>query len=108
LRELQQKFSGKGLEIIGVTKLYGRSDTEEGLKRDQELEALRNFKARQQLNYPLAIGRMDDVTNDERYGIGSLPTVILIDRRGNVRHVKRGVGEYRKLEQLIEKLLNER
>lgn len=107
-RELQQKFSGKGLEIIGVTKLYGRSDTEEGLKRDQELDALRNFKTRYQLKYPFAIGRMDDVTNDERYGIGSLPTVILIDRRGNVRHVKRGVGEYRKLERQIEKLLNER
>lgn len=107
-RALQQKFSGKGLEIIGVTKLYGRSDTEEGLKRDQELNALRNFKAKRQLNYPVAIGKMDDVTNDERYGIGSLPTVILIDRRGNVRHVRRGSGEFRRLEKQIEKLLNER
>ncbi len=107
LREFQKKFSGKGFEIIGVTKLFGRSDTEESLKREQELNALRNFKVKNQLNYPLAVGKMDDVTNDERYGITSLPTVILIDRRGNVRHVKRGIGEYRKLEKQIEKLINE-
>lgn len=106
-REFQKKFSAKGLEIIGVTKLYGRSDTEESLKREQELKALGNFKIKYQLNYPLAVGKMDDIANDERYGIGSLPTVVLIDRRGNVRHVKRGIGEYRKLEKQIERLLNE-
>lgn len=106
-REFQKKFSAKGLEIIGVTKLYGRSDTEESLKREQELKALGNFRIKNQLNYPLAVGKMDDIANDERYGIGSLPTVVLIDRRGNVRHVKRGIGEYRKLEKQIERLLNE-
>ena len=106
-REFQKKFSAKGFEVIGVTKLFGRSDTEESLTRDQELNALRKFKAKHRLDYPLAVGKMDDVTNDERFGIGSLPTVILIDRRGNVRHVKRGVGEYRKLEKQIERLINE-
>jgi hypothetical protein len=50
---------------------------------------------------------MDDVTNEERYGVIGLPTVILIDRRGNVRHVKRGVGEYRQLEKQIERLIGE-
>lgn len=106
-REFQKKFSAKGFEVVGVTKLFGRSDTEESLKRDQELSALQKFKVKHQLDYPLAVGKMDDVTNDERFGIGSLPTVILIDRRGNVRHVKRGVGEYRKLEKQIERLINE-
>lgn len=106
-RELQKKFSARGLEIIGVTKLFGRSDTLEGLTREEELNALRSFKAKHQLNYPIAIGKMDDVTNDERYAIASLPTIVLIDRRGNVRHIKRGIGEYRKLEKQVEKLINE-
>lgn len=106
-RELQKRFSAKGLEIIGVTKLYGRSDKEEGLKRDQELNALRNFQSKYQLNYPIAVGKMDDLTNDEHFVVASLPTVLLIDRRGNIRHIKRGVGEYQKLEKLIEKLINE-
>ena len=107
-RELQNQFSDKGLTIIGVTKLYGRSDTEEGLTREQELKALLNFQAKRQLNYPIAIGKMDDVTNDERFVVASLPTVVLIDRRGNVRYFKRGIGEYRKLKKQIEKLINEK
>jgi len=106
-RELQKKFSAKGLVIIGVTKLFGRSDTEEGLTRDQELKALLGFKTKHQLNYPIAVGKMDDVTNDDRFAVASLPSVVLVDRRGNIRHIKRGVGEYRKLEKQIEKLINE-
>lgn len=106
-RELKGKYSAKGLEIIGVTRLYGRSDTAEGLTRDQELTALRNFLTKHQINYPIAVGKMDDVANDERFVVASLPTVVLIDRRGNIRHIKRGVGEYRKLEKQIEKLINE-
>lgn len=106
-RELKGKYSAKGLEIIGVTRLYGRSDTAEGLTRDQELTALRNFLTKYQINYPIAVGKMDDVANDERFVVASLPTVVLIDRRGNIRHIKRGVGEYRKLEKQIEKLINE-
>lgn len=106
-RELQKKFSATGLEIIGVTRLYGRSDVVEGLTRDQELTALRDFLTKHQMNYPIAVGKMDDVTNDERFVVANLPTVVLIDRRGNVRHIKRGVGEYRKLEKQIEKLINE-
>ncbi|MGH9803003.1 MAG: TlpA family protein disulfide reductase [Blastocatellia bacterium] len=106
--EFQKKFSAKGFEIIGVTKLFGRSDTEEGLTRDQELNALRNFKVKNQLSYPLAVGKIDDLTNDERYAVAGLPTVVLIDRRGNVRHIKRGVGDYRKLEKQVNKLINEK
>lgn len=106
-KELQQKYSAKGLEIIGVTSLFGRSDSAEGLTREQELNALRSFKTKHQLNYSLAVGKMDDVSNNERYGIANLPTVVLIDRRGAIRHFKTGVGEYRKLEKVIEKLLNQ-
>lgn len=108
LRRLQSKYAGRGFEIIGVTKLYGRSDTEESLKREQEFKSLENYKAKHQLTYPFAVGKMDDVTNEERYGVIGIPTIILIDRRGAVRYVKRGVGEYRKLEKQIEKLIAEK
>ncbi|MCI0390498.1 MAG: TlpA family protein disulfide reductase [Acidobacteria bacterium] len=108
LRGFQSKYAGKGFEIIGVTKFYGRSDTEEFPSREQEFKGLQNYKARHQLTYPLAIGKMDDVTNEERYGVAGIPTMILIDRRGVVRHVKRGAGEYRKLEKQVEKLLGEK
>jgi len=108
LRGFQSKYAGKGFELIGVTKFYGRSDGEESLSREQEFKSLQNYKARRQLTYPFAVGKMDDVTNEERYGVAGVPTVILIDRRGVVRSVKRGVGEYRKLEKHIERLINEK
>jgi hypothetical protein len=49
---------------------------------------------------------MDEVANEERYGITGLPTTILIDRRGIVRAIYRG-GEYRKLAQRLTRLLAE-
>jgi thiol-disulfide isomerase/thioredoxin len=107
LREFQSKYASRGFEIVGVTRFYGRSDTEESLGREQELKSLQSYKAKHRLTYPFAVGKMDDVTNEERYGVIGLPTVILIDRRGNVRHVKRGVGEYRQLEKQIERLIGE-
>jgi thiol-disulfide isomerase/thioredoxin len=106
-REFQTKYGGKGFEVIGVTRFYGRSDGEEDLSREQEWKSLQNFKSKYRLNHPIAIGKIDDLTNDERYGVAGLPTVVLIDRRGNVRHVKRGIGEYRKLEKQIERLIGE-
>ncbi|MEP7339134.1 MAG: TlpA disulfide reductase family protein [Acidobacteriota bacterium] len=106
LAEFQNKFRGK-VEVIGVTRFYGRSDTEEGLSREQELKSLQNFKSKHRMNYPVAVGKIDDLTNDERYGIAGMPSVILIDRSGIVRHIQRSGGEYRKLEKRIEKLANE-
>ncbi|MCI0661164.1 MAG: TlpA family protein disulfide reductase, partial [Acidobacteria bacterium] len=107
-REFQSKYGGSGFEIIGVTKFYGRSDQEDDLSRERELKSLEDYKRRYQLSYPLAISKMDDVTNDERFSVISLPTVILIDRRGNVRQVKRGIGGYNKLRREIGKLLDEK
>lgn len=107
LAGFQNKFGGKGLEVIGVTRFYGRSDTEEGLSREQELKSLQNFKSKHRMNYPVAVGKIDDLTNDERYGIAGMPSVILIDRHGIVRYIQRSEGDYRKLEKRIERLANE-
>lgn len=106
-REFQTRYGSKGFEIIGVTRFFGRSDTEEDLSREQEWKSLQNFKNKHRLTYPVAVGKLDDVTNDERYSVTGLPVVILIDRRGQVRHIKRGVGEYRKLARQIERLIGE-
>jgi thiol-disulfide isomerase/thioredoxin len=108
LRGFQSKYGSKGFEIIGVTRLYGRSDKEDGLSGEQEFKSLKDYKDRHRLSYPFAVARLDDLTNEDRYSVISLPTIILIDRLGNVRHVKRGVGEYNKLERQIAKLIDEK
>ncbi|MEO6724692.1 MAG: TlpA disulfide reductase family protein, partial [Blastocatellia bacterium] len=107
LAAFQKKFGSKGFEIIGVTRFYGRADKEEGLSREQEWKSLSDFRNRYKLDFPIAVGKIDDPTNDERYGIAVMPTLILIDRRGNVRHIKRDTGDYHKLEKRIERLVNE-
>jgi len=106
-RELKSKYGDKGLEIVGVTRFYGRSDKQESLSPPQELQSLYDFKNKQSLTYPIAIGRIDDVTNEERFGITGLPTVILIGRQGNIRFIRQGVGDYRELERKIVQLLSE-
>lgn len=107
-REWQNKQAGKGFEIVGVTRFYGRSAEKDDLNREQEWQALQTFKRKHQLSYPCAVGKMDDVANDERYGVIGLPTTILIDRRGNVREVQRGGGNYRKLAQRVARLIEEK
>jgi thiol-disulfide isomerase/thioredoxin len=107
LREWQSAYADKGLAILGVTRFYGRSDDKEDLNREQEWQALQEFKRKHQLRYPFAVGQMDDVTNEERYRIRGLPATILIDRRGIVRAVSRG-GDYRKLTQRVARLIEEK
>lgn len=108
LRSLQARHESRGFQAIGVTRYFGRSDAEESLGREQELKSLQDYKVKHKLTWPVAIGKMDDPTNDEAYGVTALPTVILIDRQGRVRHLKRGIGEYPKLEKQIERLLDEK
>jgi thiol-disulfide isomerase/thioredoxin len=107
LREWQTTYAGQGLEIIGVTRVYGRSDVQDELNREQELQALQLFKRKHQLRYPFAVGKLDDVSNEESYGISGLPAMVLIDRRGIVRAVSRG-GEHRKIAQRVARLLAEK
>ncbi len=108
LRAMQAKYEAQGFQILGVTRYFGRSDAEESLGREQEFKSLQSYKTKYKLLWPVGIGKMDDPTNDEAYGVTGLPTVVLIDRQGRVRHLKRGIGEYRKLERQIERLLGEK
>lgn len=106
--ELKQNYAARGLEVVGVTRLYGRSDTEEDLTREGEYKSLERYTAKYKLSYPVAVGKMDDITNDEQYGVVGLPTTILLDRQGRVRFIKRGAMEHRKLERQLVKLLDEK
>jgi len=107
LREWETTYSDRGLNVIGVTRLYGRSDTEDGLSAKQELQSLESFKRKQQVAFPFAVAGQDDITDEERFGVAALPMVILVDRQGRVRQIRRGGSEYRKLARQIDKLIAE-
>jgi thiol-disulfide isomerase/thioredoxin len=107
LSRWQQDYRAQGLEIIGITRYYG---TAYGLPADEagELGYLRNFVKTQRLPYEIAMAKNND--NHIFYGATSLPTAVLIDRKGIIRYITAGTNSTRddETEKMIEKLLAEK
>ena len=99
-------YKSKGLVILGVTKYYGHGDRKQ-LTPPEELVYLREFKKRNQLPYGSVVTDTD--TNEFNYGVFSIPTSFLIDRKGVVRYISMGASEdeIALLGELIKQLVNE-
>ncbi len=106
LTEWQEDFADQGFTILGITRYYGRADGF-GVDNANELEFLKRFKVKYNLPYDFV------VTSDQRsqlvYGATSLPTAVLIDRKGVVRYIEPGTSSSRMAEirAMIVKLLAE-
>ena len=100
-------YKGKGLVILGVTKYYGHGDQKE-LTPPEELVYLRNFRTRNRLPYGFVVSDSDK--NDLNYGVFSIPTSYLIDRKGVVRYISLGASEeeIQALGELLKKLVEEK
>ena len=107
LRNWHEKYKEKGFVILGLTDFYGEGEGRE-LTPDEEMDYLRSFKKRHRLPYGFAVADTRD--NDLNYGIASIPTTFLIDRRGIIRYITLGAGERdaKQLEAMIQKLLDEK
>ncbi|MEJ7616000.1 MAG: TlpA disulfide reductase family protein [Pyrinomonadaceae bacterium] len=107
LRDLHEKYKDKGLIVLGATRYYGTSSRMPEMSPKEELAYLRRFKRTQRLPYGFAVAADD--ANDLNYGVTSIPTAILIDHRGAVRHISVGVSaaENANIVRLVEKLLDE-
>jgi len=103
----QTTFKDKGFVILGVTKYYGRGGGE-ALSPPEELVYLREFKKQNRLPYGFVISDSD--TNDFNYGVFSIPTSYLIDRKGVVRYISMGASEAEiaNLGEMIKKLVEEK
>lgn len=106
LARWQNAYKSKGLVILGVTKYYGHDD-EKPLTPGEELVYLREFRKRNRLPYGFVVS--DSNTNDFNYGVFSIPTSFLIDRKGVVRYISAGASEeeIETLGELIKKLIEE-
>lgn len=107
LIKLYQAHHKDGLEIVGLTRYYGQADGEEASKKT-ELAAIQTFKQKYNLPYDLAIA--DNQKNQSVYGATSIPTAVVIDRRGIVRYIESGTNANREqeIENIIEKILAEK
>ena len=106
LARWQTAFKSKGLVILGVTKYYGHGD-QKPLTPGEELVYLRDFRKRNRLPYGFVVS--DSNANEFNYGVFSIPTSFLIDRKGVVRYISVSASEEEisVLGELIKKLIEE-
>jgi thiol-disulfide isomerase/thioredoxin len=100
-------YKSKGLVILGVTKYYGHDDQQQ-LEPAQEFVYLKNFRTGHRLPYGFVVS--DGNKNEFNYGVFSIPTSYLIDRKGVVRYISLGASEeeIELLGELIKKLVDEK
>jgi thiol-disulfide isomerase/thioredoxin len=107
LNEWAENYKKDGLEVIGLTRYYNQVEGQ-AVNNTSELEFLTKFKEKFSMEYPIAVAK--DAINHHNYNVQSLPTTVLIDRRGIVRYIESGAGPIREAEikRMIQKLLLEK
>jgi len=86
LDRISRKHQGKGLVVVGVN-----TSDQPGLAP--------LFAKKKGLSYPIVYDDGDDVAR--RYGVSNLPTLVLIDRQGNVVSVRSGLEDEGAIEGLV-------
>ena len=84
LAKLYAKYQAQGLAIVAPTQRFGYVAGGAPASPDEELRYMREVRDR---NYAFLadLPAPISVTNHERYGVSSTPTVVLLDRQGIVR-----------------------
>lgn len=117
LVELQEKYGDEGLQIVGITRYYGytwseETDSpqrgEEEVAPEVEQEVLNKFTAQHDLKHPTAVVT-DPKALYEFYAVSGIPHFVLIGRDGKIKYANAGMGEARakQLEELIKQELAE-
>jgi thiol-disulfide isomerase/thioredoxin len=107
LKEIYKENKDKGLTIIGYTRFYGqyRDDISDKGKvnKEEELELIKKYLERKEISYPIAVA--DDKIGQDNYKISGLPTLVFIDRKGNIDYTKIGSGSVPFVKNKVKKLL---
>jgi hypothetical protein len=97
LREWYEAYGERGLVVIG--------NHFPEFAYEKLLENLRDAVTRVNISYPVI--QDNEGVNWESYNIHYWPTLILIDKEGQIRFQHIGEGRYEEIESAIETLLNE-
>ena len=104
ITQLRTEFSGKGLQVIGPTRLYGYTAQIEHASASDELryiDAVRHRFYAGLLDMPVPISKY----NFDTYGASTTPTLVLLDRAGKVAMYHPGALPYGQLRAEIEKVV---
>jgi thiol-disulfide isomerase/thioredoxin len=100
LIEWHDKYSDKGLVIVGVTRRYQydwdaeamRPKHVDGLEPEREDAAAVEFAKHHGLKHRLAVMPTESDLS-KRYGVTGIPQVVVVDQNGTIRLIKVGSGE---------------
>lgn len=117
LKELQDKYTGKGLVTVGLTRYYNytwddakkRASKSQGqVSHDEENQMLAQFLKHHKLKHVIALTK--DRALAEAYGVTGIPHVVVIDRDGVIRLIRVGSGEKnaQDVEDMIKKLIGDK
>jgi thiol-disulfide isomerase/thioredoxin len=104
ITQLRSEFAGKGLKVIGPTRLYGYTAQIEHARPSDELQyidAVRHRFYSGLMDMPVPISKY----NFEVYGASTTPTLVLLDRMGKVAMYHPGALPYAELRAEIEKVV---
>ena len=114
VNRLRQRYGSRGFRAVLATQLYGYFEQEQNLDPQAEFERDRKYYAEHGMNVPIAVGDRSSATsrdpNSERYKVGGIPQIHLIDKQGRIRLVMVGYDDANepKLAKMIEDLLKEK
>ena len=109
LRALYAQARPKGLEVVGVTGLYGYYGNQPGLKPAAEFALMRDkFVPEFRLPWPVIFERGKVAST--AYGVSVIPHLAIIDRAGHVRRIVVGytAAEFAGTRAFVERLLAEK
>jgi cytochrome c biogenesis protein CcmG/thiol:disulfide interchange protein DsbE len=105
LRELDEEYGERGLEVIALTRHY-MAYRAMAASQEEELALMRKVIAEHALRF--RVGVSEDERTQELYGATGLPMLALIDRIGVVRYAHFGGGVDPKFKETLLKCLDER
>jgi thiol-disulfide isomerase/thioredoxin len=120
LRDWNNQYAKDGLVILGATTYYNFTwdkdnnkivSSKEPVSSADEQAMVKSFAAEHKLEHQLLVLSKDSWKKaSEDYSVSGIPTVVLIDRHGEVRMIRVGSGEANAmaLEEEIKKLLAEK
>jgi thiol-disulfide isomerase/thioredoxin len=97
IKQWHTRYREQGLQVITVHAPE--------FERERDADNVRAYVDRAGIQYPVVLD--NDFANWNRYRNRFWPTLYLIDKRGVIRHVKIGEGDYAATEQRIRALLAE-
>ena len=112
---LANTFGARGFRVVMATQLYGYFESQRNLAPADELKAIGEYFPKHGIVFPIAVGNRvagqagaRDV-NDANYGVGGIPQIQIIDKKGVIRLIMVGYDEANepRLAALIARLLAE-